>query len=118
MADLTLEELKKAMEKEHIMAGETRSYYQCGHCQQILVRDFISYGLGQGRTYNPCHCFVVDGMKSGKWTRLLKQECVTIDGKPTLRDVPDKKPTPVLQEEKEEDPCPESVLHELPTWQL
>jgi hypothetical protein len=35
-------------------AGEERAIYRCVHCQQLIGRKFIPYGLGQGITLNPC----------------------------------------------------------------
>lgn len=54
----TLEDAKFAMLLVKLPAGEERTYLECRYCKNIMVREYIPYGLGQGRTYDPCLCYL------------------------------------------------------------
>lgn len=65
MADLTLEEVKASMAASGLDGGEMRRYQQCRTCKQFVVREFIPYGLGRGRTFNPCMCYCTGNDRRG-----------------------------------------------------
>ena len=54
----TIAEAKKMMSHHPLSVGEERSYRQCRTCGHIWVCDYIPYGLGKGRQYDPCICFL------------------------------------------------------------
>ena len=70
MVHATLEELKSEMSATGLCAGERRTYEKCRSCGQIIVREFIPYGLGRGRTFNPCMCYLTGNDKRSGYDRL------------------------------------------------
>lgn len=36
--------------------GEARSVEKCPHCDEMIGRQFIPYGLGRGRSFGGCMC--------------------------------------------------------------
>jgi len=66
----TLEQIKESMGSIGLCAGERRTYERCRSCKQIMVREFIPYGLGRGRTFNPCMCYLTGNDKKSGYERL------------------------------------------------
>ena len=59
-----LKEARLQMKGIHLPKGEMRSYMQCRSCGNVFVRDYIPYGLGEGRTYGPCMCVITQRQTS------------------------------------------------------
>lgn len=57
----SLEEAKEMMKLVYLPEGEVRSYCQCMSCGNVMIREYIPYRLGEGRTYNPCSCWLTNG---------------------------------------------------------
>ena len=62
---LTLECLKSMMAGVPLAAGEARRFRRCRTCGQVMVLDFIPFGLGAGRQYNPCRCCLTRNDRAG-----------------------------------------------------
>ena len=66
----TLEEAQAAMANNSLPAGELRRYQKCRTCGNIMVREFIPFGLGRGRTFDPCMCHCTGNDQKGHETLL------------------------------------------------
>jgi hypothetical protein len=63
---------KKFRKKVYLPEGEERTFQYCKKCDNIMVHDYIPYGLGRGRLYNICHCYATGSDKSvGYYETLL-----------------------------------------------
>lgn len=61
----TLEEAKAAMANNSLPAGEVRRYQKCRTCNNIMVREFVPYGLGFGRSFFACTCNLTGNDRKG-----------------------------------------------------
>ena len=58
-----LSAVKRAMLSASLPAGERRDYNLCTETGTVVVREYIPFGLGHGRTFNPCPCYVTGNDK-------------------------------------------------------
>ncbi len=66
----TLEEAQALMANNSLPAGELRRYQKCRTCGNIMVREFIPFGLGYGRSYDACSCNLTGNDRKGHETLL------------------------------------------------
>lgn len=77
----TIEQAKEAMAGCYLPAGERRSYYKCKQCQTIMIREYIPYATGMGRTFNACLCYLTGNDKRNAHHELLDSQDGPIDAK-------------------------------------
>lgn len=54
----TIEEARRSMLGIGLESGERRTFVKCRGCGSVFVREFIPGGLGRGRTFGACLCFL------------------------------------------------------------
>lgn len=62
---MVLEEAKHYMRFTGLAEGERRDYCQCNSCGDVVIREYIPGGIGRGRTFNPCPCYLTKNDKKG-----------------------------------------------------
>ena len=70
---------KKKMELMPVIPGEARSYKWCQTCKVMSINDYIPYGLGRGRLFQPCLCHLTGNDKQSNPYITVFEEG-TIDG--------------------------------------
>jgi len=59
-----------------LVSGERRTVYQCqdNDCRRIQAHDYIPFGCGQGRWFNPCPCNLTQNSWISRAKKLAERE--------------------------------------------